>query len=283
MNNILISMGLNWDVLYKGAPKYILICISIVIIISIAIFIRIILKHATVKILSLSDKSNITHSKTILTLLVNIEKYIIFFIAIIMILNKLNIDTSAILTSAGVLGLAISFGAKNLVADCISGFFLIFDGVIRVGDVITVGEVSGDIEKITLRNTFVREYAGRLWAIPNGEIRKIGNFNRDFCRAIVEVPFSNQSIPKENLDVLQSAADSWAEENKDIIIESPTAQGVMTYDGSNMIFRIVVKVQAQKHWNAQVDLKRFVVDQLAKSNKIIPIPKQEVVGHQLFK
>ena len=133
--------------------KLISVCVSIVLIILIAVISRKLLAYLTRRIILLKsifakDSSQELLTKTLLPLVMNLERYIIYFIAVILILKELNIDTSAILASAGILGVAVGFGAQNTIKDFISGFFLIFDGLVRVGDVITVGDVSGEVEKI---------------------------------------------------------------------------------------------------------------------------------------
>ena len=101
--------------------------------------------------------------------------------------DHLGLDVKAMLAGVGVLGLAVGFGAQSLFKDVISGFFLIFDGVLKVGDVSRVGDVTGVVEDVGLRRTCVRSFDGQLFYVPNGQIATVGSYSRDWTRAVVEV------------------------------------------------------------------------------------------------
>ncbi len=113
--------------------------------------------------------------RTLQPLLESLARYVVYFIAFVMILREVNVDATAILASAGVVGFAVGFGAQTLIRDVIAGFFLIAEGLIRVGDVITFDAHTGAVERISIRTTQIRTSDGELWTIPNGRLDVFGN------------------------------------------------------------------------------------------------------------
>jgi len=116
-----------------------------------------------------------TRRRTLQPLLESLVKYVVYFIALVMILRELNVDATAILASAGAVGLAVGLGAQSLMRDVIAGFFLITEGLIHVGDVITFDGHTGTVERISIRTTQIRTAGGELWTIPNGKLEVFGN------------------------------------------------------------------------------------------------------------
>jgi len=116
-----------------------------------------------------------TRRRTLQPLLESLVKYVVYFIALVMILRELNVDATAILASAGAVGLAVGLGAQSLMRDVIAGFFLITEGLIHVGDVITFDGHTGTVERISIRKTQIRTAGGELWTIPNGKLEVFGN------------------------------------------------------------------------------------------------------------
>jgi len=221
-------------------------------------------------------KAKLTRANTMVPLLKNINRYVIYFIAAVMSLKEFGIDTTAILASAGVAGLAIGFGAQALVRDFISGAFIFFEGTISVGDVITVGDHSGTVEAINLRNIHLRKFSGELRVIPNGDVNNFGNFNKGFMRAIIEVGVAYEQDVEKSMKVLEEIAKKWAEENQDIVLESPSVQGILSLGTSDILLRIVIKVKPMTHWEAEREIKRRIKKQFDKDGIEIPFPRQVI-------
>src|SRR5262245_40035147 len=144
---------------------------------------------------------------------------------IVMAADQVGINISTVLAGAGILGLAVGFGAQTLVKDCISGFFLIFDHVLAVGDAVEIGTVKGTVERVGLRMTRVRSFDGRLWYIPNGTIGVVANATREWMRAVVELAVGNEHDVARALEVLQRVGDEFARERPSTVIEPPLAEG----------------------------------------------------------
>jgi len=193
-----------------------------------------------------------------------------------MVLRELGVDTTAIIASAGVVGLAIGFGAQSLVKDVLSGAFLLFEGIISVGDSVTVGEHSGTVEVVGLRNIHLRKFSGELRVIPYGEVTSFGNFNKGYMRAIVEVGIAYEQDVERGMKALEEIANKWAEENKDIVLELPIVQGVLSLGSSDVTLRIAIKVKPMTHWGAERELKRRIKDTFDKKGIEIPFPRQVV-------
>lgn len=112
--------------------------------------------------------------RTLQPLVDNVVAYLVVFIAVVMILRQVGVDASAIIASAGIVGLAVGFGAQTLIRDLIAGFFLLSEGLIRVGDEITFEDRTGIVERVNIRTTQVRTPEGILWTIPNGLLQVFG-------------------------------------------------------------------------------------------------------------
>lgn len=221
-------------------------------------------------------KKRISRANTLIPLFKSISKYVIYFITGVMVLKELGVDTTAIIASAGVVGLAIGFGAQSLVKDVLSGAFLLFEGIISVGDSVNVGEHSGTVEVIGLRNIHLRKYSGELRVIPYGEVASFGNFNKGYMRAIVKVGVAYEQDVERGMKALEGIANKWAQENKDIVLEPPVIQGILSLGSSDVTLRVSVKVKPMTHWGAERELKRRIKDTFDKKGIEIPFPRQVV-------
>jgi len=221
-------------------------------------------------------KKKISRAKTLIPLLQSISKYVIYFISGVMVLRELGVDTTAVIASAGVVGLAIGFGAQSLVKDVISGALLLFEGVISVGDSVNIGEHSGTVEVIGLRNIHLRKFSGELRVIPYGEIASFGNFNKEYMRAIVKVGVAYEQDVEKGMKTLEEIANKWAEENKDIVLEPPVVQGILSLGSSEVTLRVSIKVKSMTHWGAERELRRRIKDAFDKKGIEIPFPRQVV-------
>jgi len=141
--------------------------------------------------------------KTLASLLKSIVRYVTYFMVAMNVLEVLGINTTSLLTAAGVGGLAIGFGAQNLVKDVISGFFLIFENQYNVGDYVEIAGVSGVVDEIGLRTTKVRDFGGQIHIIPNGEIKLVTNYSRGMMRALVNINISYEEDLNEVFSALE--------------------------------------------------------------------------------
>lgn len=180
------------------------------------------------------DPERAVQVRTLAPLLGSALRYLFYFTAAVMILDRLGVNVAAILASAGIAGIAIGFGAQHLIRDVIAGFFLIFEGLIQVGDVVRVGEITGTVERIHLRTTQVRQFSGELVTIPNGEIQRFGNMNRGFMRAIVQIGLAYESNLDRAIAVMHQVGEAWAADHPDLALAPPEVQGIMELGASEV-------------------------------------------------
>lgn len=219
------------------------------------------------------------HAQTVLMVSRSLVRYVLFFVGLVMVLRVLGVDYAAILAGAGVAGLAIGFGAQTLVRDFLSGFFLLFEDVMGVGDVITSGKVAGVVEYIGLRATHIRAFDGTLNVVPNGEFTVIGNWNRDWMRAIVAVDLAYEQDAERGMAVARQVADQWFSENQDIALEPPEVQGILAFGESGVTVRILAKVRPLTHWKTERDLRARLKKVFDQAGVEIPFARR-VVYHR---
>ncbi|MEO0114056.1 MAG: mechanosensitive ion channel family protein [candidate division WOR-3 bacterium] len=257
--------------------NYFVKLVNVIIIIAIGVAIYLIITKTLRKLFKKKlDETAARRTRTILPLINNLLKYIIFFFVLIMVLHEIGVDYSAILAGAGIVGLAVGFGAQTLVRDVISGFFLLFEDTISVGDVITVGNESGVVESIGLRATQFREFSGLLRVIPNGELTRFGNFNRGFMRAIVNINLAYEQDATKGMAVALETAKQWANENKEIVLEEPLVQGILDFGSSGVVVRVVVKVKPQTQWEAERELRLRIKKAFDEAGIEIPFERRVI-------
>lgn len=214
---------------------------------------------------------------TLGNLLQSAAHYVVWPIAAIMVLSEIGLDVGALLAAAGVAGLAIGFGAQTLVKDVIGGIFLLFDNIIRVGDLVNVEGTVGTVESIGVRLVKVRKFDGELLMIPAGEIRTFGNKSIGWARVIVPVGLSYDQDLDAILPVLEEVAQNWADENRDIVREDePQVQSIMDFGDSAITARIVVQVEPGEQYAAERELRRQLKQEFDDRGVEIPFPQRTV-------
>ncbi len=204
-------------------------------------------------------------------------KYIVYIVTGITILGQF-VDTTSILATAGIGGLAIGFGAQSLVKDVISGFFILFEEQYAVGDYVSIGDTSGTVEEIGLRITKIRGFKGDLTIIPNGQVVKVVNYTRGNALAVVDmaVPY-NTDVDKATA-IMQEAALEYAEQNPDIV-EPPQVLGIVDLGDSRILIRIIARTLPRKHWGVERELRKILKEALDKEGIHVPYPPRIIV-HQ---
>ncbi|HET6706090.1 mechanosensitive ion channel family protein [Amycolatopsis sp.] len=196
-------------------------------------------------------------AKTIGSVLKSMSTFLIYGLAFILVLGELGIDLGPIIASAGIIGVAIGFGAQNLVKDFLSGIFMMVEDQYGVGDVVDVGEASGTVESVGLRITTLRDVKGTVWYVRNGEVLRVGNSSQGFAVALVDVPLSYTADVERATTVLAEAAVAATESDalKDNVLEPPEMLGVESVTPEGLSLRLTVKVRPGKQWAVQRALR----------------------------
>ncbi|MFP5022875.1 mechanosensitive ion channel family protein [Pseudonocardia phyllosphaerae] len=201
-------------------------------------------------------------AKTIGSVLRSIVSAVVLLVAVMMIMNELGYPLGPLLAGAGVVGLAVGFGAQNLVRDFLSGMFMLLEDQYGVGDVVDLGEANGTVEAVGLRITTVRDVQGTVWYVRNGEILRVGNKSQGYAVAVVDLPVAYAA----DVDEAGSLAARVAEERvgrPDIaadVLEKPDMLGVEKVGPEGMTLRLTVRVSPGRQWAVQRALTGAIVD-----------------------
>ena len=198
-----------------------------------------------------------------------------------MMLSEIGVNIAPIIASAGIIGIALGFGAQSLVRDFLSGIFMIFEDQYGVGDVVDVGEATGTIEAVTLRVTRLRDLSGTVWYVPNGEILRVGNMSQNWARAVVDVSVGYaEDLARVKRVLGEVAHDLWEdEEYSEAIIEEPEVTGVETFTADAVTIRVLIKTRPLEQWAVAREMRQRIKARFDHEGIEIPFP-QRVVWHR---
>lgn len=275
-----------WQELYRQlfTPERLVhygrVAVNLLLIVGAAWLVNWLVGRAVQRLLRRRHAGHESRARTLLPLVRSVVGYAVLVGALVLALRVLGVDYTAILAGAGVVGLAVGFGAQTLVRDFISGFFLLYEGLLAVGDYIVLGDVAGDVERIGLRVTHVRAFNGTLFVVPNGELARFGNMNRSFMKAIVTIDLAYEQDASRGLEIAGRAAEAWYREQQDVALEPPVVQGIVNLGESGMTIRIVGKVRPLQHWQAERDLRFALKREFDAAGVEIPFPRRTVYLRQ---
>lgn len=194
--------------------------------------------------------------------------FLICFSALIQILGILNIDVKPLIASAGVVGLAIGFGAQTLVKDVINGFFILLENQYDVGDTVKVGGVQGVVESMTLRRTVLRDADGTVHTVPNSEIKIVSNTTRDWTQVSLHVSAAYSEDSEKVIKVLREVAnDVWnSSETRQDLVSPPEVPGIDRVGGQEVDYLMLVKTRPGKQFPVARELRRKIKECMQKNN-----------------
>jgi len=212
--------------------------------------------------------------KTLMGILLGIGKILIWSTAIMVLLNKLNIDIKPILAGAGIVGLAVGFGAQELVRDFISGFFILLENQIRTGDVAIINGTGGSVEKIELRTTTLRDFSGVVHIFQNGKINTISNMTKEWSAVVLDMGVAYKEDPEK---VIQIMTDVGLKMQDDAIfgpkiIEPIEVVGVNNFADSAVVIRARIKTRPIEQWNVGREYRKRLKKAFDKYGIEIPFP-----------
>ncbi|MBX9971717.1 mechanosensitive ion channel family protein [Cytobacillus firmus] len=264
-----ISNEETWITIGEGIFKIIAILIVTSILIRIGkLAIRNIFKVRTPSRLRISER----REATLLKLLENMLTYVVFFVAAIMILSVLTIDVKALLAGAGIVGLAVGFGAQSLVKDIITGFFIIFEDQFSVGDYIRIDQFEGTVEEIGLRTTKIKNWTGEVHILPNGSIMQVTNFSINNSVAFVDVSIAYEGDIVKAERVLQELFEKLPEKYEDMV-KPPEILGIQNLAASDVVLRVVSETLPMRHFYIARQLRKEIKLCLDEHGIEIPFPR----------
>lgn len=216
---------------------------------------------------------------TLMKLLENVLTYVVYFIAIMSILAAMTIDVKAMLAGAGIVGLAVGFGAQSLVKDIITGFFIIFEDQFSVGDYVRIGQFEGTVEEIGLRTTKIKSFTGEINILPNGSIIEVTNFSVYNSVSVLDIGIAYEGDIEYAEKVLQQYLETTTEKYPELV-KTPELLGVQQFGASEVVLRIVAETVPMKHWYIGRQLRKDIKLLLDEHGIEIPFPRMVMYSRQ---
>jgi small conductance mechanosensitive channel len=215
------------------------------------------------------------------SLLKSVVTGVIFTMVVIMALAEIGLDVAPLIASAGIVGVALGFGAQSLVKDFLSGIFMILEDQYGVGDVIDAGEAIGTVEAVSLRVTRLRDIDGTVWYVRNGEILRIGNMSQNWAQTVLDIQVAYGEDLHRVRGILEDVAHGmWEDEDyKKIIIEEPSVWGIQSLDPDGITVRVVLKTAPLEQWGVAREMRERIKARFDYEGIEIPFP-QRVVWHR---
>jgi small-conductance mechanosensitive channel len=201
-------------------------------------------------------------ARTIGSVLRSMSSALVLVIAAVMVLAEFGVALGPILASAGIVGVAVGFGAQNLVRDFLSGMFMLLEDQYGVGDIVDVGEAIGTVETVGLRVTTLRDLNGTVWYVRNGEILRVGNMSQGYAVALVDLPIAHSADMAEATEMAGQVAAERVQQPDlaEDVLALPEVLGVDKIAPEGVTLRLTVKVQPGRQWAVQRALNAAITD-----------------------
>ena len=223
----------------------------------------------------------VQRAKSMGSLLKSIITAVIVGVFATMILSEIGVNIAPIIASAGILGIALGFGAQSLVSDYLSGIFMIFEDQYGVGDVVDLGEAIGTVEAVSLRVTRLRDVNGTVWYVRNGEIMRVGNQSQNWARTVLDIGVAySADLVKVRRVLKEVAHDLWEDEDfKGVIIEEPEVWGVEALSPDAVTVRVTLKTAPLEQWRVAREMRERIKARFDYEGIEIPFP-QRMIWHR---
>jgi len=197
--------------------------------------------------------------------------FVVWLVAIIAIVRVLGVKIEPLLTGAGLIGVALGFGAQSLIRDFLAGVFILVEDQFGVGDWVDLGEVTGSVEAVTLRATRIRSVDGTVWHVPNGQIQRAGNMSQHWSRALLDIQIALDSDIERARDAIKRVADEiWHQDRA--IIEEPEVWGVQSLGPAGITIRLVAKTKPLEQWRITRVMRERIKAELDREGIDVPAP-----------
>ncbi|WP_460797652.1 mechanosensitive ion channel family protein [Nocardioides pacificus] len=228
-----------------------------------------------------TSQRRVQRTRTMGSLLKSILTGVVFAITAVMVMAEVGVNITPIIASAGILGLALGFGAQTLVKDFLSGIFMIFEDQYGVGDVVDVGEASGTVEAVGLRVTRLRDINGTVWYVRNGEILRVGNMSQNWARSVIDVGVAyHEDLVKVRRVLQEVAHDLWQDDDfRGLVIEEPEVWGVEALAADAVTVRVALKTAPMEQWAVAREMRQRIKARFDYEGIEIPFA-QRVIWHR---
>ena len=219
------------------------------------------------------SSDNTQQKKTLIPIIKSIISFLVYFIAFVLILRAMNINPMPFLAGAGLLGAVIGLGAQPIINDIVSGFFILFEQIILVGDFVEIGSARGTVELIEIRTTRIRNPDGQLHIIRNGDINQVVNYSIKYSHAVIEVGVAYES----NLDHVFRVLDEVGRQMKDSdphVLEPLLVRGLKNFGESELLIRTRTKVKPGYHRDVSFKLRKLIKEAFDKEGIEIPFARR---------
>ncbi|MFH0881755.1 MAG: mechanosensitive ion channel family protein [bacterium] len=198
----------------------------------------------------------------------------ILTLAVTLVLGELGINLGPVIAAAGIVGLAIGFGAQSLVKDVLNGFFFLLEGHVRIGDVIEAAGKTGLAEQITLRTLVLRDFEGRVHVIPHGEITTVTNLTKDYSRALINVGVAYREDHDFVMQLLQEEGEKLRNDPNfsRVILDGPEVFGIDAFNDSDLLFKVRFMTKPLEQWNVARAYRRMIKRRFDQEGVEIPFP-----------
>ena len=219
-------------------------------------------------------------ARTLGSLVHNVASVSITIVAVLLILDQVGVNITPVLTGAGIAGLAVGFGAQTLVRDIISGFFLILEDQVRVGDVASINGVGGLVEDITLRTIVLRDEEGAVHVFPNGAITTLANRSKDYSYYVVSLPVPYHEDPDRVTAIVRAVGDELQKDTRfgPFVLEPVEIMGIDSFADWSMGLKFRVKTVPLKQWDVGRELRRRLRKALDAAGVNVPFPAITALG-----
>ena len=217
--------------------------------------------------------------KTIRQLITQLSRVVIGLLMGFWILGSVGIDVRPIIAGIGVVGIAVSLAAQNVIRDFINGILILIEDQYNVGDWVEIGKLSGSVEKFTLRVTRLRDFDGNMVVIPNSTIQTVVNYTKIWSVAVVKVGITYESDYRKALRIMQDLADEMAEKEGTFIIETPVVQGITEFAENSVNMRAMLKTSPGMQWSVGREYRMRLKERFVRDNIEFAYP--QVVVHKV--
>ncbi len=216
--------------------------------------------------------------QTLINIFVRVVYIVLFGVGLTTILSALGINIGPIITAAGIFGLAISFGAQNLVRDIINGFFIILENQVRTGDVAVINGTGGLVESINLRTIVLRDLQGIVHIFPHGIITSLSNLTKDWSAAVFDIGVAYKEDPDRVSAVIKEVADDLRNDDyfRWLILEPVEIFGVDSFGDSSVVIKARIKTKPIKQWEVGREFRKRLKKAFDKNGIEIPFPHRSV-------